>query len=77
MNRKERARIDEVLQKALKSIPTDYTYYGGTVERWKDDQDYPDCSCGCRHFIGLEEELGHDWGGVRQADWSSIWTSYV
>lgn len=46
----------------LKYLPTDYSDYGGEIERWKDDDDYPDCSCGCRWFLPLEGELGADWG---------------
>lgn len=55
--------IHKKLFKILKILPTDYTDYGGSVERWKDEtKSYPDCSCGCKHFIPLKEELGHDWG---------------
>jgi hypothetical protein len=51
------------LFKVLRSLPTDYTDYGGEVERWADDTvDYPDCSAGCRFFVPLEGSLGHDWG---------------
>ena len=46
----------------LKCLPTDYTDYGGKVERWVDSDNYPDCSCGCRWFLPLEGELGADWG---------------
>lgn len=46
----------------VKRLPTDYTDYGGTVERWKDGDDYPDCSGGCRWFATLEGDLGYDWG---------------
>jgi len=43
-------------------LPTDYTDYGGTVERWADDeQDYPDCSSGCRWAEWLRDPLGADW----------------
>jgi hypothetical protein len=32
-------------------LPTDYSHYGGNVERWKDDTlVYADCSCGCKYF---------------------------
>jgi hypothetical protein len=35
--------------------PTDYTDYGGEVERWSDPHvTYPDCSCGCRFACYLE-----------------------
>lgn len=44
-------------------LPTDYSNYGGEVERWSDESlPYPDCSSGCRHFIPLAGELGSDWG---------------
>lgn len=43
--------------------PSDYKDYGGEVERWKNDNEsYPDCSCGCVHFMELEGEMGADWG---------------
>jgi len=51
------------LFKVLKVLPTDYSIYGGEVERWADEKAfYPDCSCGCRFFVPLEGELGSDWG---------------
>ena len=43
-------------------LPTDYTDYGGKVERWKDGDDYPDCAAGCRWFVPLQGRLGMDWG---------------
>ena len=46
----------------LKRLPTDYSDYGGEVERWADGNDYPDCSCGCKWFLPLDGELGWDWG---------------
>ena len=46
----------------LRRLPTDYSDYGGEVERWADGDDYPDCSCGCRWFVPLDGELGWDWG---------------
>jgi hypothetical protein len=50
------------LRRALRRLPTDYTDYGGEVERWEDDDgDYPDCSWGCRHAAWLKGELGADW----------------
>ena len=46
----------------VKRLPTDYTDYGGTIERWADpDAEYPDCSAGCKWAIPLEGELGFDW----------------
>jgi hypothetical protein len=47
----------------LKRLPTDYTDYGGEVERWADiEESYPDCSSGCKYFLLLDGELGFDWG---------------
>ena len=41
-------------------LPDDYTPYG-TLQRWEhEDQDYPDCSCGCRWYARLAGELGYD-----------------
>lgn len=43
-------------------LQTDYTDYGGAVERWADDdQAYPDCSSGCRWAEWLRDPLGADW----------------
>ena len=40
--------------------PTDYSDYGGEVERWKDVRDrYPDCSCGCKWFKPIDQD---GWG---------------
>jgi hypothetical protein len=50
------------LWNALVRLPTDYTDYGGAVERWADGDDYPDCSCGCVWFVALKGKLGADWG---------------
>lgn len=47
----------------VKILPTDYSDYGGKVERWADsNMDYPDCSSGCRWWIPLDGLLGQDWG---------------
>jgi hypothetical protein len=51
----------------LRVLPTDYRDYGGSVERWEDpDQDYPDCSVGCRWWAPLHDEerdhYDYDWG---------------
>ncbi len=56
-------KIHDVLFEAIKSMPSDYTDYGGMVRRWDNEEtDYPDCSCGCRHFLPLDGPLGSDWG---------------
>lgn len=52
----------EHLLNVCKYLPEDYTPYG-LLQRWEhDDQDYPDCSCGCRWYAKLAGELGYDWG---------------
>lgn len=51
-----------VLFTLLKRLPTDYSDYGGEIERWADSDNYPDCSCGCRWFLPLDGELAYDWG---------------
>lgn len=57
------------LFKCLRVLPTDYDSYGGEVERWKDPGlAYPDCSCGCRHFLPLAGALGSDWGVCSRKD---------
>jgi hypothetical protein len=56
-------KIHDILWKVLRVLPTDYKEYGGEVERWEDEnKSYPDCSCGCKHFVILNGELGADWG---------------
>ena len=54
--------VHEQLFSVTKRLPTDYTDYGGDVERWADGNDYPDCSCGCKYFLPLDGELAYDWG---------------
>lgn len=54
--------IHALLFTLLKRLPSDYTDYGGAVERWKDGDNYPDCSCGCKYFIPLDHDFGWDWG---------------
>jgi hypothetical protein len=51
----------------LKSMPTDYEYYGGTVKRWeKNDIAYLDCAANCKHYKPLFDEFNEwpdtDWG---------------
>lgn len=54
--------MHEHLLKIVKRLPTDYKSFGN-VERWEHDNlAYPDCSCGCKHYIVLEGKLGMDWG---------------
>jgi len=47
------------LHDIVKRLPSDFEPLG---ERSRDDDWGPDCSCGCRWFIPLEEDLQHDWG---------------
>lgn len=42
-------------------LPTDYTEYGGTVERWRGEPPHGDCSTGCIWARWLEGDLGSDW----------------
>jgi hypothetical protein len=51
--------MSDPLWQVVKILPTDYADYGGKIERWSDpNQDYPDCSSGCRHWRALDA----DWG---------------
>lgn len=51
----------ELLLQIVPKRPEDYQPWG-EVERWKDDDPYPDCSCGCRHYVPFPGRLGGDWG---------------
>ena len=45
---------DNPLLNACKVLDTDYVDYGGKISRWADpDNDYLDCSCGCKFFNPL------------------------
>jgi len=46
----------EKLWKIVRRLDTDYEPYGKT------ERDGSDCSCGCRHFVKLAGDVGHDWG---------------
>ena len=47
----------------LVKLPSDYKDYGGKVERWENaNEEYPDCSSGCKWFAKLDGDLGMDWG---------------
>jgi hypothetical protein len=54
------SRMHEHLWTLCRCLPSDFQPYGerdrDTVESWQD------CSCGCRHFLPLQGQLGHDWG---------------
>lgn len=57
------AVVHEDLFPLLITRPSDYRDYGGQVQRWEDSQDeYPDCSSGCKFFAKLAGKLGSDWG---------------
>lgn len=50
-----------------KRLPTDYRDYGGNIERWEIiELSYPDCSCGCKFWVPLYDEINEwadcDWG---------------
>lgn len=54
------------LWKVVKILPSDYTDYGGNVVRWQyDEEAYPDCSAGCKHWRPLYDPV-NDWA---DADW--------
>ena len=54
---------DQFLFKVLKRLPTDYTDYGGKVDRWGSHaEDYlPDCAS-CKFHVALEPPFSADWG---------------
>lgn len=40
-------------------LKTDYTDYGGEIEKWEiPDEDYPDCSVGCKWFASTGDGFG-------------------
>lgn len=51
----------EQLLAVTRSLPTDYSDYGGKIVRWEDGDSYPDCSMGCRWASWLKGSLGNDW----------------
>lgn len=54
------------LWQVVKILPTDYTDYGGEIERWAAaEKNYPDCSSGCRHYRRLHSQ----YEDVADADW--------
>lgn len=52
-------KLHETLKDAMKNLPSDFSPYG---ERDRETDWGPDCSCGCKHFIPLQGEVGFDWG---------------
>lgn len=58
---RENSTQDHICHEHLSAIApvleTDYTDYGGRVERWEDPRaGYPDCSCGCKWAAWLEDK---------------------
>lgn len=49
----------ESLHQIVKRLPSDFEPWG---ERSRTEDWGPDCSCGCRWFIPLGQELRYDWG---------------
>lgn len=56
-------KIDhDFLSKNMIELPEDYKPFG-QIERWENpEQDYPDCSMGCKYYLKLKGKLGNDWG---------------
>jgi hypothetical protein len=49
-----KSKKDNLLLDACKTLDTDYVDYGGKITRWADpDNNYLDCSCGCKFFNPL------------------------
>jgi hypothetical protein len=67
MNENDARRVrHERLLGIMKVLPTDYSDFGGTVERWADEKiAYPDCSGGCKWAEWLWDEVG----GHPDSDW--------
>lgn len=58
--------MEDPLWKVVKILPADYTDYGGEIERWQDpNQNYPDCSSGCKHYRRLISK----YETIEDADW--------
>ena len=49
--------MHEKLLRIVRKLETDFEPFGKVVQ-----DDRPDCSCGCRHFLKLAHEVGNDWG---------------
>jgi hypothetical protein len=49
----------EKYQKIVRVLPSDYSLYGGRVDRWSDvNTSYSDCSSGCRWFAKTRDGWG-------------------
>ncbi|NBW57713.1 hypothetical protein EBR43_08010 [bacterium] len=52
---------DKLIEKTVR-LNSDYHPFG-ELDRWKNEEEnYPDCSMGCKHYRTLQGELGADWG---------------
>jgi len=49
-------RLHDLLHLVCIQRPTDFTPYGLR------QREAADCSCGCKHYVALEGDLGADWG---------------
>ena len=59
---KQMSNLHEELMFNVVKLSSDYKPFG-KVERWENEnEEYPDCSMGCKHYRKLEGELGFDWG---------------
>jgi hypothetical protein len=58
---KEPVITHEHLLAIVARLPDDYQDFG-TVKRWADGRESPDCSMGCRWYVKLQGNLGLDWG---------------
>lgn len=56
------SRLHEHLLQIVIKKPEDYDPWGSVIRWEKDDEAYPDCSCGCKWNLTLEGMLGLDWG---------------
>jgi hypothetical protein len=60
----ETDKLHDRLHAIKRVLPSDYTDFGGTVERWADDmRRYPDCSLNCKWALWVEMPNGTkgDW----------------
>lgn len=50
------------LLKIVIKKPQDYAPFGEVIRWENENENYPDCSMGCKHYLNLENDLGNDWG---------------
>jgi len=59
---KKMSELHEELLHVVVRLPKDYDPFGD-VKRWENpEENYPDCSMGCKYYKTLSGELGSDWG---------------